>query len=142
VLVPILTGSIIFVADLMRHLPQKIRIAVIAASSYAGRTKVSSGEPLVGEIPGNLEGKYVLIVDDILDSGRTIQRVREEIAQRRPRSVRVCVLLRKNRPSAHETPCDYIGFDIPDEFVVGYGLDYAGLYRNLPHVAVLEGVAS
>jgi hypoxanthine phosphoribosyltransferase len=80
----------------------------------------------------------VLIVDDILDSGGTIRLIREELTKRRPKSVRACVLLRKQRPSALETPCEYIGFDIPDVFVVGYGLDYNNYYRNLPDIGTLR----
>ena len=136
VLVPILTGSIIFLADLIRHLPQKLRIHMLAASSYAGRRTKSSGEPIVGSLPEDLKGKHVLIVDDILDSGTTIRRIRAEVERRRPRSVRACVLLRKDIASALSTKCEYIGFEIPNEFVVGYGLDYDGYYRNLPDIGV------
>jgi hypoxanthine phosphoribosyltransferase len=138
ILVPILTGSIIFLADLIRHLPQKIRINVVTASSYAGKRTSSTGEPIVGGLPDDLENKHVLIVDDILDSGTTIRRIRSEIERFRPRTLRACVLLRKEIPSALETPCEYIGFEIPDEFVVGYGLDYDGYYRNLPDIGVLK----
>jgi hypoxanthine phosphoribosyltransferase len=138
ILVPILTGSIIFLADLIRQLPQKIRINVITVSSYPGQRTTTTGQPIVGDLPDELEDRHVLIVDDILDSGTTIRRIREEIEQRRPRSLRACVLLRKDIPSARLTPCEYIGFDIPDEFVVGYGLDYNGYYRNLPDIGVLK----
>ncbi|MCP3905155.1 MAG: hypoxanthine phosphoribosyltransferase [Planctomycetes bacterium] len=137
-LVPILTGSIIFVADLIRHLPQRMRIDVVTASSYAGRTTSSSGDPLLGNLPADLSGRWVLIVDDILDSGTTIRRVRKAVASLAPASLRVCVLLRKQIPPALETPAEYVGFDIPDEFVVGYGLDYNGLYRNFPDIGVLK----
>lgn len=138
VLVPILTGSIIFIADLMRCLPHKIRIGVIAASSYPGKSTSSQGVSISSELPAGLEGKHVLIVDDILDSGSTIRRVREEIDQRKPRSLRTCVLLRKQTEAAMGTPCEYVGFDIPDEFVVGYGLDYDDYYRNLPDIGTLK----
>jgi len=138
ILVPILTGSIIFLADLIRHLPEKIRINVVTASSYAGKRTRTTGEPIVGGLPDDLENKHVLIVDDILDSGTTIRRIRSEIERFRPRTLRACVLLRKEIPSALETPCEYIGFEIPDEFVVGYGLDYDGYYRNLPDIGVLK----
>lgn len=137
-LVPILTGSIIFVADLMRCLPQKIRIGVITASSYPGKSTTSKGVQIAGALPDDLEGKHVLIVDDILDSGGTITMVREEIRKRHPRSVRACVLLRKTIDSAMSTPCEYVGFDIPDAFVVGYGLDYDDYYRNFPDIGTLK----
>jgi hypoxanthine phosphoribosyltransferase len=138
VLVAILTGSIIFLADLIRHLPQKIRIDVVAVTSYPGRSRQSRGSTIAGELPADLEGKHVLIIDDILDSGGTIRLIREIVQERHPRSMRTCVLLRKNIPSAQETPCEYVGFDIPNEFVVGYGLDYDHYYRNLPDVGTLK----
>lgn len=137
-MVPILTGSIIFVADLMRELPYKIRMSLVAASSYPGKATVSRGVTLSGALPEDLSGTHVLIVDDILDSGSTIRRIRAEIASRGPRSVRACVLLRKTVPAALETPCEYVGFDIGDEFVVGYGLDYDNYYRNLPDIGTLK----
>jgi len=140
VLIPVLTGSIVFVADLIRQLPLKLRLGVVAVSSYPGRSMQSKGAALEGEIPRDLGGKHVLVVDDILDSGRTLGLVRRLIAEQRPASLRIAVLLRKvlSAPRAEETPVEYIGFDIPDEFVVGYGLDYDGLYRNLPAIAVLR----
>ena len=140
VLVPILTGSIIFVADLMRELPYKVRINVVTVSSYPGKATETKGAAIAGSLPQDheLAGKHVLIVDDILDSGSTIRLIREEVLRRKPRSVRACVLLRKTRPSAMETPCEYVGFDIPDEFVVGYGLDYDNYYRNLPDIGTLK----
>jgi hypoxanthine phosphoribosyltransferase len=151
VLVPVLTGSIIFVAYLMRELPNKVRISVIGASSYPGKATASQGVTLagsagsgelggdlVGGLSHDLSGRHVLIVDDILDSGRTIRTIRDEISRRNPKSVRACVLLRKTIPSALATPCEYVGFDIPDEFVVGYGLDYDNYYRNLPDIGTLK----
>jgi hypoxanthine phosphoribosyltransferase len=138
VLVPILTGSIIFLADLVRHLPYKLRIEVLTVSSYPGRATASVGPRLTGALPADLTGRHVIIVDDILDSGRTIRLVRDEIASRGPATIRSCVLVRKLIPSALGTPCEYVGFDIPDEFVVGYGLDYDNYYRNLPSICTLR----
>ncbi len=138
VLLPILTGSVIFVADLMRHLPQRVRISVVTVSSYPGASTSSKGAALVGAIPEDLAGRHVLIVDDILDSGGTIRLIRDTVMARNARSVRACVLLRKKIEAAMSTPCEYVGFDIEDEFVVGYGLDYDDYYRNLPDVAVLR----
>ena len=140
VLVPIMTGSITFIADLMRQLPLRVRIGLITASSYAGTSMESSGDVVLSDaqFPVELEGRHVLIVDDILDSGGTIRRVRSEIEARSPRSVRTCVLLRKKITSALETPCEYVGFDIENEFVVGYGLDFDDYYRNLPDIGVLR----
>lgn len=138
VLIPILTGSIIFVADLIRELPQKVRLDVVTVSSYPGRATTTHGATLSGILPEDVAGKHVLIVDDILDSGKTIRLMREELMKRNPLSVRACVLLRKQIESAMNTPCEYVGFDIPDEFVVGYGLDYDHYYRNLPEVGCLR----
>jgi len=138
IVVPVLTGSIIFVADLMRELPFKMRIDVVTVSSYPGKATSSQGATLVGELPDHLAGKHVLVVDDILDSGRTLRLVRERLAARQPKSLRTCVMLRKRIPSAMDTPCEYVGFDIPNEFVVGYGLDFDHYYRNLPEIGVLR----
>lgn len=138
VLVPVLTGSIIFVADLVRQLPLKLRIGVTTVSSYPGKSTESQGVSMVGDLPPGLAGRHVLVVDDVLDSGRTLGALRATIAAQGPATLRTCVLLRKQVPSALATPCDYVGFDIPDVFVVGYGLDYDDHYRNLPYVGVLR----
>jgi len=138
VLVPILTGSMVFVADLIRHLPQKLRIGVMSVSSYPGRSIESKGALIRGSLPDDLAGKHVLIVDDILDTGQTLLLVRQIVEEHRPAEVRTCVLLRKARPGAAAVHVDYVGFDIPDAFVVGYGLDYNDYYRNLPDLVTLR----
>jgi len=138
VVVPVMTGAFMFLADLVRHLPQRIRVSLVMVSSYPGNTTASKGAALVGMLPGDLTGRHVLVIDDILDSGQTLRLLREEIEQRGPRSLRCAVLLRKEIPSALAVPCEYVGFDIPDEFVVGYGLDYDGYYRNLPYIGALR----
>lgn len=138
VLVPILTGSIILVADLIRHLPHKIRIEVATVESYQGQTKKAKQAQIIGSLPKDVTGKRVLIVDDILDSGETIRLIRKKLQTQNPISISACVLLRKELPAAMNTPCEYIGFDIKDEFVVGYGLDYQGYYRNLPDVCTIK----
>jgi len=138
-LIPILTGAIVFVADLVRQMPLKMRLGVVAVSSYPGRTMQSKGAAIRGELPPDLAGKHILIVDDILDSGRTLGLVRRLAAEQRPASLRIAVLLRKQVARAEEVDCEYVGFDIPDAFVVGYGLDYDGHYRNYPQIAILKG---
>ena len=140
VLVPILTGSIVFVADLIRQMPLKLSLGVVAVSSYPGKSMQSKGAAIRGEIPRDLAGKHVLVVDDILDSGRTLGLVRRVIEEQKPATLRVAVLLRKvlDTARAEEPTVEYVGFDIPDEFVVGYGLDYDGHYRNYPAIAVLQ----
>ena len=137
VLVPILTGSIVFAADLIRRLPLKLSLGVVAVSSYPGQTMVSKGAHLRGEIPDDLSGAHVLIIDDILDTGRTLALVRSIIAEQAPASLRVCVLLRKRARQQVDLDPEYVGFEIPDAFVVGYGLDYDGYYRNLPDIGVI-----
>ena len=140
-LVPILTGSIIFVADLIRQLPQRMQIHLMSVSSYPGTATTSQGAKIdqtLTNVPADLSGRHVLLVDDILDSGNTLRAVTAELRRRGPASLRTCVLLRKRRPEALDFPADYVGFDIPDEFVVGYGLDYDDYYRNLPDIGVLR----
>ncbi len=138
VVVPVMTGAFMFLADLVRHLPQRIRVNVVTVSSYPGQSTASKGAALVGMLPGELTGRHVLVIDDILDSGQTLRLLRGEIERRGPRSLRCAVLLRKPIPAASDIPCEYVGFDIPDEFVVGYGLDYDGYYRNLPYIGSLK----
>lgn len=139
-LVPVLTGAIVFCADLIRHLPLAMSMEMVSVSSYPGRTTRSQGVTLRGETPGGLAGKHVLIVDDILDSGRTLARLKSDILEQGPASLRICVLLRKSRRRESPVEADYVGFDIPDVFVIGYGLDYDGHYRNLPDIRALEGL--
>lgn len=138
VLMPVMTGSMLFVADLVRRLPQKLRLELALVSSYPGTAMESRGATLRMPLPTALEGRHVVIVDDILDSGGTIRFLREEVARQRPASMRSIVLLRKPRPDAADVPCEHVGFEIPDEFVVGYGLDFDGLYRNLPYIGTLR----
>jgi hypoxanthine phosphoribosyltransferase len=142
VLVPVLTGSIVFVADLIRQMPLKLSLGVVAVSSYPGaatRSRAAAGGAvgIRGDVPTDLGGKHLLVVDDILDSGRTLGLMRRLIEAQRPASLRVCVLLRKECRRAEDVPVDYAGFEIPNVFVVGYGLDYDGFYRNLPDIVEL-----
>lgn len=140
-LVPILTGSIIFVADMIRCLPQRMQIHLMSVSSYPGTATTSQGvkiENALTNLPADLTGRYVLLMDDILDSGNTFRAVTAEIKKRNPFALKTCTLLRKQRPEAMSFPIDYVAFDIPDEFVVGYGLDYDDYYRNLPDIGVLK----
>ena len=138
VLVPILTGAMVFAADLIREMPLRLSMRVVAVSSYPGQTTASKGAALKTALPDDLGGRHVVLIDDILDSGQTLHLVRELVVQQAPSSVRTCVLLKKEVPRAVEAPCELVGFTIPDEFVVGYGLDYDGYYRNLPDIVVLK----
>jgi hypoxanthine phosphoribosyltransferase len=138
VLIPIMTGAMIFAADLIREMPVKLAIGLVTVSSYPGQAVSSKGAQLASALPDNLEGKHVLVIDDILDSGQTLSLVREVVGAQKPASLRIAVLLDKKTKRVREVPVDYVGFEIPDEFVVGYGLDYDGYYRNHPEIAVLS----
>ncbi len=140
-LIPIMTGSIIFVADLVRRLPLRMKIFPMSVSSYPGTATTSQGVSLNlanDRVPADLTGHHVLLVDDILDSGSTLRAVTTELKRRNPATLHTCVLLRKQRDQAMDFPIDYVAFDIPDEFVVGYGLDYDDQYRNLPQIVTLR----
>lgn len=136
-IVPILTGAMIFCGDLMRKIPIAMRIGLCTVSSYAGHSLRSQGAQLLSQQLGDVRGRHVLLIDDILDSGGTLRLIVPLLRDMGPASLRVCVLLRKDRPEARQVEVDYVGFDIPDEFVVGYGLDYNNYYRNLPDVVTL-----
>lgn len=138
VLVPVLTGSIVFVADLIREMPLKMSMRLVTVTSYPGQTTRSKGADLRGALPQDLGGRHVVIVDDILDSGRTLGMVRDLILQQNPASLRIAVLLDKKVTRHMEVVPNFVGFEIPDTFVVGYGLDYDGFYRNLPDIVELE----
>jgi hypoxanthine phosphoribosyltransferase len=138
VIVPVLTGSFMLLADLVRRLPIKMRVDVLAVSSYPGPAIRSQGPKIIlpGQLP--LRGRHVLILDDVLESGRSLQAVTRLLRQRQPASIRTCVLLRKRSAKAAHLTADFIGFDIGDDFVVGYGMDFNHYYRNLPDVVALK----
>lgn len=136
--VPVMTGALMFVGDLVRQLPIRMQIEPVSVSSYPGQSVRSQGCVFRLPPPDDLRGRSVLIVDDILDSGKTLAFLRAAIRSVGAEDVQSCVLLRKERPDVPDRPdADYVGFDIPDEFVIGYGLDYDGAYRNLPNIRVL-----
>ena len=137
-IVPILTGAMIFCGDLIRQIPIQLRIGLLAVSSYPGSSIRTQGSQVLGQQLGDIRGRHVLLVDDILDSGGTVQLVVPILRDLGAATVKTCVLLRKDRPSAREVQVDYVGFEIPDEFVVGYGLDYNNYYRNLPDIVTLK----
>lgn len=138
VMLPVLTGAVVFVADLIREMPMRLSMRVVTVSSYPGASTTSKGAMLRGALPTDLKGRHVVVVDDILDTGQTLGLLRDLIMEQQPASLRIAVLLTKVVPRKVEVKADYSGFDIPDEFVVGYGLDYDGFYRNLPEIVILE----
>lgn len=138
----VLTGSVVFLADLIRLLPLRLRLDAARAKSYPGQATSSHGPSIVVDPEANFQGRHVLIVDDILDSGQTIKLLRERVLSASPASVRTCVLLSKRRDDLPgRVEADFVGFDIEDQFVVGYGLDYGDLYRNLPDICLLRCLA-
>ncbi len=137
-IVTILSGAVIFLADLMRELPLKMKIGLIAVSSYRGATTTPGGARIERDLNVDVAGRHVLLVDDILDTGGTLRLVRARLAACGARSIRTCVLLRKPTKAPPDVPAEFVGFDIADDFVVGYGLDYNDYYRNLPDIGVLR----
>ena len=137
VVVSLLNGTVMFLADLIRHLSLPLRLDFIGVSSYGAGTE--SGELVfTKELRLDVKGRDVLLVDDILDTGKTLSRVRGKLEALKPRRIRTCVLLNKAARRVEDIHADYVGFEIPDFFVVGYGLDFAERYRNLPFVGVLH----
>jgi hypoxanthine phosphoribosyltransferase len=137
-LICVLKGGYMFLADLSRALKRPHEIEFMGISSYGSGTKSSGAVQIIMDLKQPIAGRHVLIVEDIIDSGRTLDYMRRNLLARSPASLRICSLL--NKPSRRELDVhvEYIGFDIPDEFVVGYGLDFGELYRNLPFIAVLK----
>lgn len=139
--VGILTGALVFMADLLRKLPVKLQIETLSVASYHGGTESSGVVKFLDETLPEVEGRQVLLIDDILDTGRTLRAVKDKLLAEGARRVRTAVLLAKEKERAEEVAADYVGFEMGDEFVVGYGLDYQGKYRNLPFVGVLSDEA-
>lgn len=138
VAIVILKGALVFTADLLRRMPVPLEIETLNVASYHGGTESSGQVDFLDHKLPVVEGKRVLVIDDILDTGRTLVAVKKKLEEQGAALVRSCVLLSKDKARAAEVEADYTGFVIGDEFVVGYGLDYRGHYRNLPYVGVLK----
>jgi len=136
--IAIINGAIIFVADLIRELDVSIRLDCIRVSSYRDETKPVQEPEIIDKIRLDLEGVDVLIIDDILDTGKTLSHVCRMLRRLKPASLRTCVLLDKETTRSVDFEADFVGFKVPDEFVVGYGLDFAERYRQLPCIGVLK----
>lgn len=139
VLVGILKGSFLFYADLVRAIELPVQCEFMGISSYGDDTETSGVVKITSDLSRSIEGADVLIIEDIVDTGLTMKYLLDNLATRRPASVRICTLLEKPSNARVKLPLDYVGFRIPGEFVVGYGLDLAGTYRNLPFIGVYEG---
>jgi hypoxanthine phosphoribosyltransferase len=138
VVVGVLTGSVLFLADLIRHINLPMELDFVSLSSYGQATKTSGEVRLIKDLGHSVQGKHVLVAEDIIDTGLTLRYLHETLHARQPASIATCVLLDKPSRRLVETPVEYCGFEIEDRFVVGYGLDYAGRYRNLPYIGVLR----
>jgi len=137
-LVAVLKGSVVFLADLIRTITIPHRIDFMATSSYGASTQSSGVVQILKDLEDSIEGQNVLVVEDIIDSGHTLAYLRRLLLARNPASLRICSLLDKKERREADVPVDYTGFAIPNEFVVGYGLDFNELYRNLPFIGVLK----
>ena len=138
ILIGVLNGAVVFMTELMQAMTVPVSIDFMAVSSYGSSTQSSGVVQILKDLSVSIQGRDVLVVEDIVDSGLTLQYLLDYLERRNPRSLRVVALLRKVKSSALAVPVDLVGFEIPDEFVIGYGLDYAGLYRNLPYIGVLS----
>ncbi|MCO5175531.1 MAG: hypoxanthine phosphoribosyltransferase [Thermomicrobiales bacterium] len=139
ILVGILTGAFVFMADLSRAMPVQLDVQFMAVSSYGASTQSSGVVKILKDLDTSIEGRDILIVEDIIDSGLTLAYLLDVLSRRGPKSIRVVTLLMKERDHHRDVQVDHCGFLIPDEFVVGYGLDVAGRYRNLSYVGVYDG---
>jgi hypoxanthine phosphoribosyltransferase len=137
-LIGVLKGAVFFLADLMRHIDVPCEVDFMAVASYGSATESSGVVRILKDLDTPIEGRDVLIVEDIVDSGLTLQYLLRSLETRRPASLEVCALLTKPSRRAVDLPARYIGFEIPDKFAIGYGLDHAEKYRNLPYVAALK----
>lgn len=138
VVIGVLKGCVIFLSDIFRHLDMKCDLDFMVCSSYENATESSGNVKIIKDINVDVKNKVVLVVEDIIDSGRTMHNLKEIFKVRQCKDFKICTLLDKKERRAVDIEADYIGFDVPNKFVVGYGLDYAGKYRNIPEVCVLK----
>ena len=138
VVISVLRGAAIFMADLVRQIHLSLEMDFMAVSSYGMAAKSSGVVNIQKDLSTDITGRHVLIAEDIIDSGRTLSKLRTLLIQRNPKKLKLCTLLDKPERRTADVKVDYSGFNIPDEFVVGYGLDYAQKYRNLPFIGVVE----
>ena len=136
--VGVLKGSLVFMADLIRHIDVPCELDFLSVSSYGDGTVSSGTLKIKKDLEEDITGKNVIVVEDIIDSGRTLKYLKEDLKGRGAKSVKLCALLSKPARHEVEVEVEYIGYEIPDEFVVGYGLDYAQKYRNLPYIGIVE----
>jgi len=138
IVIGILKGSNIFTSDLVRKMNIPLKIDFMVVSSYGNTTESSGVVRILKDLENSAENKHLLIVEDIVDSGLTLKYLKEMLHARNPASIKICTLLDKPAGRKEHVAIDYLGFEVPDEFIVGYGIDYAEMYRNLPYVGVLK----
>ena len=138
VVISVLRGAAIYMGDLVRHIDRPLEMDYMAISSYGNGTKSSGVVRIQKDLSSTIRGRHVLIAEDILDSGLTLQYLIRNLMSREPASIDVALLLKKKTPEQADLHCKYVGFEVPDEFIVGYGMDYAEKYRNLPYIGVLK----
>lgn len=136
--VGILKGAVVFYTDLVRSISLPVQFDFMIASSYGNETSTSGSVKLLKDLDYDVEGKHLILIEDIIDSGTTMQYLMRILRERRPKSIKLCALLSKPSRRTADVHIDYLGAEVPDEFLVGYGLDYAGTYRNLPYIGILK----
>lgn len=134
----VLRGAVAFMADLVKAMSVPLEMDFMAVSSYGNATKSSGVVRIIKDLDEEIEGRRLIVVEDIVDSGLTLQYLLDHLSRKNPRDIRVVAMVKKDKPDAIDVQVDRIGFNVPDEFVVGYGLDYQGQYRNLPYIGVLD----
>lgn len=137
-LIIVLKGSFVFAADLIREMKGDVNVDFISVSSYSDQTETTGKVKLLKDLDADITNKNVVVVEDIIDSGLTLHFLRDHLKMHKPKSIKICTLLDKPERRRVDLPVDYVGFVIPDEFIVGYGIDYAQKYRNLPYIATVE----
>lgn len=137
-MIGVLRGAVAFMADLVKEMSIPVAMDFMAISSYGASTKSSGVVRILKDLDDEIEGRRLVVVEDIVDSGLTLSYLLDHLRRRNPKDIRVVALVKKEKPDAINVQVDRVGFTVPDEFVVGYGLDYAGEYRNLPYIAVLD----
>nr|WP_263323613.1 hypoxanthine phosphoribosyltransferase [Neobacillus sp. Marseille-Q6967] len=137
-LIIVLKGSFVFAADLIREMKNNVKVDFISVSSYSDQTETTGKVKLLKDLDTDITNQNVVVVEDIIDSGLTLHFLRDHLQMHKPKQIKICTLLDKPERRRVELPVDYVGFVIPDEFIVGYGIDYAQMYRNLPYIANVE----
>jgi hypoxanthine phosphoribosyltransferase len=140
VLIAVLKGSFVFAADLMRDIKSSVQIDFISVSSYGSQTETTGKVRLLQDLDTNITNENVIVVEDIVDSGLTLDFLIDHLRMHKPKQLKICTLLDKPERRRVDLPIDYVGFVIPDEFIVGYGIDYAQQYRNLPYIASVKKI--